>query len=151
MFMFSNRGNRNFGRGRDFKKPSFGRRDTSDRTMYRTTCAKCGNDCEVPFKPTGERPVYCNQCFDRNRNSEPRRSDDRNSSGFSEDKYKKQFDALNWKLDKILKIISPVVTPVTPNGIPTEKIEKKILVFKPKKLAKVAKKERDMLSKKLDT
>ncbi len=31
--------------------------------MYETNCAKCGNSCEVPFRPTGERPIYCRDCF----------------------------------------------------------------------------------------
>jgi CxxC-x17-CxxC domain-containing protein len=31
--------------------------------MYRAVCADCRKDCEVPFKPTGERPVYCKDCF----------------------------------------------------------------------------------------
>ncbi|MEW5757937.1 MAG: CxxC-x17-CxxC domain-containing protein [Candidatus Omnitrophota bacterium] len=26
-------------------------------------CAECGKECEVPFRPTGDRPVYCSDCF----------------------------------------------------------------------------------------
>lgn len=33
------------------------------RQMHRVTCAACGKETEVPFKPTGERPVYCSDCF----------------------------------------------------------------------------------------
>jgi len=33
------------------------------RQMYQTTCASCGKACEVPFEPRGDRPVYCNECF----------------------------------------------------------------------------------------
>lgn len=33
------------------------------RPMYRATCADCKKECELPFKPTGERPVYCKECF----------------------------------------------------------------------------------------
>jgi CxxC-x17-CxxC domain-containing protein len=33
------------------------------RQMYQATCADCKKDCEVPFKPTGDRPVYCQECF----------------------------------------------------------------------------------------
>ncbi len=33
------------------------------RTLYQTVCADCRKACEVPFKPTGERPVYCKECF----------------------------------------------------------------------------------------
>jgi len=37
--------------------------DRRPREMHKTTCADCGNECEVPFKPNGEKPVYCNDCF----------------------------------------------------------------------------------------
>ena len=33
------------------------------RPMYQAVCADCGKDCEVPFKPRGDRPVYCKECF----------------------------------------------------------------------------------------
>lgn len=53
-----------------FKKPfqngSFdGRGDRKEgRTdMHPATCATCGRACEVPFRPTGDRPVYCRDCF----------------------------------------------------------------------------------------
>jgi CxxC-x17-CxxC domain-containing protein len=31
--------------------------------MHHAVCAECGNDCEVPFRPTGDRPIYCKNCF----------------------------------------------------------------------------------------
>lgn len=37
------------------------RRDA--RMMYKTVCADCKNECEVPFKPSQDRPVYCRDCF----------------------------------------------------------------------------------------
>jgi CxxC-x17-CxxC domain-containing protein len=33
------------------------------RQMYKATCAKCGIECEVPFEPRQERPVYCSNCY----------------------------------------------------------------------------------------
>lgn len=33
------------------------------RQMYPAVCASCGKDTEVPFQPTGDRPVYCSDCF----------------------------------------------------------------------------------------
>ncbi len=35
------------------------------REMHPAVCAECGKDTEVPFLPTGERPVYCSDCFSR--------------------------------------------------------------------------------------
>jgi CxxC-x17-CxxC domain-containing protein len=38
-----------------------------DRQMYDAVCAKCGNNCQVPFKPRsveeGGKPVLCKDCF----------------------------------------------------------------------------------------
>jgi CxxC-x17-CxxC domain-containing protein len=31
--------------------------------MHAATCANCGKACEVPFKPAGDKPVYCKDCF----------------------------------------------------------------------------------------
>ncbi|HHX51556.1 MAG TPA: zinc-binding protein [Clostridia bacterium] len=35
----------------------------SPREMYPATCAACGKETSVPFQPTGDRPVYCSDCF----------------------------------------------------------------------------------------
>lgn len=34
-----------------------------DRVLHKAVCADCRKECEVPFKPTGDRPVYCKECF----------------------------------------------------------------------------------------
>jgi CxxC-x17-CxxC domain-containing protein len=33
------------------------------RDMHGVVCAACGVTTEVPFKPTGTKPVYCRDCF----------------------------------------------------------------------------------------
>lgn len=59
---YSDRGfDRNRGGGRSFSRPGLDRPQ-----MYRATCANCGNECEVPFRPTGSKPVLCNNCFGKN-------------------------------------------------------------------------------------
>ena len=35
------------------------------REMHKATCADCKQECEVPFKPSGDRPVYCKDCFSK--------------------------------------------------------------------------------------
>jgi CxxC-x17-CxxC domain-containing protein len=40
-----------------------GPRNFGDREMHKATCAECGNECEVPFKPKEGRPVYCRECY----------------------------------------------------------------------------------------
>ncbi|KLU60015.1 hypothetical protein CEB3_c34460 [Peptococcaceae bacterium CEB3] len=33
------------------------------RQMYPAVCANCGAETEVPFQPSGEKPVYCRDCY----------------------------------------------------------------------------------------
>ena len=33
------------------------------RQMFPAVCASCGIETEVPFQPSGEKPVYCRDCF----------------------------------------------------------------------------------------
>jgi len=39
------------------------------RQMFPAVCAECGKDTEVPFEPRGDRPVYCSDCYRKNRPS----------------------------------------------------------------------------------
>jgi len=34
-----------------------------EREMFTTKCGDCGNECQVPFQPKEDRPVYCRECF----------------------------------------------------------------------------------------
>ncbi|MFA5528875.1 MAG: zinc-ribbon domain containing protein [Peptostreptococcales bacterium] len=34
-----------------------------ERKSFAATCADCGVETTVPFEPTGERPVYCKDCY----------------------------------------------------------------------------------------
>jgi len=45
--------------------------DSEPRKMYKAVCADCGKECEVPFKPTEGRPVYCRDCYAKHK---PKRS-----------------------------------------------------------------------------
>lgn len=40
---------------------------SSDRKMYDVTCDECGADTKVPFQPSGDRPIYCKDCFEAKR------------------------------------------------------------------------------------
>ncbi|MFH1589225.1 MAG: CxxC-x17-CxxC domain-containing protein [archaeon] len=39
------------------------RGDRGPKEMHKAICADCKNECEVPFKPSEDRPVYCRDCF----------------------------------------------------------------------------------------
>ncbi len=40
-----------------------------EREMFTVTCAECGVETQVPFKPTEDRPVYCRDCYQKQRNN----------------------------------------------------------------------------------
>ena len=44
-----------------------GRNGRQHREMYPAICAECGKETQVPFRPSGDRPVYCSDCFNKNR------------------------------------------------------------------------------------
>ena len=50
-------------RGNQRRRVSYG----ESREMHKAICADCGEECEVPFKPTQSRPVYCRDCFAKRR------------------------------------------------------------------------------------
>ena len=47
----------------DFGSNRGGGRDFGPREMHKATCSECGAECEVPFKPKEDRPVYCKECY----------------------------------------------------------------------------------------
>jgi len=90
-------------RFRDRDSGSFERRRLE---MHEATCDKCGKQCEVPFRPTGDKPVFCSDCFRKEGGSSSSFSsrDNASSSGISQEQYKE----LNTKLDKILGILEMI-------------------------------------------
>jgi CxxC-x17-CxxC domain-containing protein len=38
-----------------------------EREMFSATCSECGNEARVPFRPRGDKPVYCSDCFSKQR------------------------------------------------------------------------------------
>jgi CxxC-x17-CxxC domain-containing protein len=87
------------GRGRDS-----GSRDRRDMPMCDAVCAKCGKNCQVPFKPTGDKPVYCSDCFGAQRGES--RPSFGGSSAPASGITSEQFQQLNTKLDQILVILN---------------------------------------------
>lgn len=127
---------RDFGR-RDFGRSNFGGRGGGGRReMHKAVCSNCGKNCEVPFEPTGGKPVYCSECFEKkNGGGESRRFEDRGERRPNFERRDEprpqnndQLEAINRKLDKILGMLSTnqpstVVSVATP-----EKEEQKVEV-----------------------
>ncbi len=66
-------GNR-FGGNRDAGKRSFGGgfgggrsfdRNSARPEMHKAVCDDCGRNCEVPFKPSGNKEIFCSDCFNK--------------------------------------------------------------------------------------
>ena len=47
-------------RNSGFRRDNF---DNGPREMHKAVCAECKKECEVPFKPTEGKPVYCRECY----------------------------------------------------------------------------------------
>jgi len=58
-----------------------GYREREPRQMYTVTCSSCGNEAQVPFQPSGDKPVYCSSCY---QSQGAGRSSDRRSGGGSD-------------------------------------------------------------------
>jgi CxxC-x17-CxxC domain-containing protein len=46
---------------------SSGGYERGERQMYTVTCSACGGEARVPFQPRGDKPVYCSDCFSKQR------------------------------------------------------------------------------------
>lgn len=128
---FRKGGDRRFGgRGGGFGNRAGGRggfgggRPRGPVIMHQAVCDQCGKPCEVPFRPTGDRPVYCNACFENKRETGNNRGGDKfpqkSYDGYrapvkpnfgsdigkgSNDELKKQLETLNLKMDRLVRAI----------------------------------------------
>jgi CxxC-x17-CxxC domain-containing protein len=89
---------RNPGRGnsRGSSRRDFRPRRDEDKTPTMVTCDGCGKSCEVPFKPSSKKPVYCDDCFKNNKTAV---SEIRSKASTT------NLDQINKKLDKILDLL----------------------------------------------
>ena len=104
-------------RGRDGGSGGF---RGNDREMHDATCDKCKKQCQIPFRPSGGKPVYCSDCFrsegGSNSSSFSSRREERSapsgSSGISQEQFKlmkpdlkilnilNEIDTLRWVINK---------------------------------------------------
>ena len=146
-----NRGGGGFRGGRPggFQKKSWGNDRGGDRgevTMHKATCNECGKSCEVPFRPSGDKPVYCNDCFagkrdstnDRGprkdfgnrgpsrdfRNDRPAPRGDFSRPSGSSDDTKKVLAEINTKLDRLVNAIEKLTGAKKTIEEPVEKAKK---------------------------
>lgn len=107
-------------------KPSFGKKSWGDNksgsgpvTHHKATCTKCGESCEVPFKPVSGKPIFCRNCFVKTGDTATGRAGDRYpkreyqphgytkpapESGNNKD-VMKQLETLNAKIERLIQAI----------------------------------------------
>ena len=94
--------------------------------MFDAVCDECGKDCKVPFRPSGDKPIFCSECFEKKGGRDSNRSDRRptrrggfsgrdsgrpsqsNISDRSMSQFVEKIDILNTKLDTIIDLLSSV-------------------------------------------
>lgn len=60
-------------------RKNFTNRDSRRPIMHSAVCDECGKECQVPFKPTSGKPIYCSECFEKKGGRSSNRSDRRHS------------------------------------------------------------------------
>lgn len=84
---------------RDFEPKRFPR-NRRDVKKTRVKCDSCGVECEVPFNPTSNKPVYCDDCFKK-----PAKSSKSNDNQIVIDNLEEELELVNKKLEKIMTFL----------------------------------------------
>ena len=114
------------------------RSNSREREMFSAVCDECGDHCEIPFKPSTDKPIYCSTCFAK-KDGQNRFDKGNNKGGGKGDDFGKQFQAITEKLDQILQVLSPT----KPKKVVKKTVTKRKAVAKKKAATKkpVAKKK----------
>jgi CxxC-x17-CxxC domain-containing protein len=129
-----------------------------EREMFTASCTSCGKSCEVPFRPSGDRPVLCRDCYVRKDGDAPRderrpdarpvRREERAPAEYPTvrvdrgmEEVKQKLATLEAKLNRILDLINPP----QPRAVAPETTVSEVVVVKkerkPKKEAAAPKKK----------
>ena len=132
-------GGSSFGGGRSggFSRGGFGGGERREVVMHDAVCDECHQPCQIPFRPSGDKPVYCKECFMKkgggpsrpSRDNGPRRDFVRPQSapsfGGNDNGVKTQLEAMNTKLDNLIRSIDSLVKPVKASVSAPVKVELK--------------------------
>jgi CxxC-x17-CxxC domain-containing protein len=121
--------------------------------MFKAICADCGASCEVPFKPSGDKPVYCSNCFTKKgeSGSAPRHE----SHGSSNSKLEEKIEAIHAKVEKILKLLNadsnstPILSIPKVINVPKINIPKDLEILAPEKMIANVKKGIKVIKKEI--
>lgn len=150
-------GRRDFGRP-NFSNKNWGGQNSANRQtiMHPAVCSNCGRDCEVPFRPTNGKPVYCKECFGDKKNlgrgtDRPQKNEfmdrpqtkPRYDGSRGNDDVKKQIEGIHIKLDRLIYMVDALTqkkqTQVKVINTPENKSKKVIKKVAKKTVKKVKK------------
>lgn len=151
--------------GGGFNKPGRDRNSDKAPELFSAICGKCGKECKVPFRPSGDKPVFCSDCFGRKHSDEQRgggreRHAARNeapaarkeiftpSRDSDQAELKRQIASLESKLNRVLHLLSPEPAPAAdavvmvvaaePKNAAPKKVAAAVTPIAPKAVAKKA-------------
>ncbi|MBS3149664.1 hypothetical protein J4455_03145 [Candidatus Woesearchaeota archaeon] len=101
----SNRFSERSGGRNGFKGQDSRRSEKRTLEMHDVTCDKCKKQCQVPFRPTGDKPVFCSDCFRKNEGSSSNFGSRNQDRPFKSGMSSEEFDQINEKLDKIIQAL----------------------------------------------
>ncbi len=119
-----------------FSKQGFGRKPFGKKEMHKAQCATCGNECEVPFRPNGSKPVYCNDCFKRDDSPRGPRQDFSPRQSFHNDRPNARPDQAFNDLKAELRVVNQNLERLIMIMTPAPKAEKSAKAEKPAKTSK---------------
>jgi CxxC-x17-CxxC domain-containing protein len=73
-------------------------RPRNDRPSFDATCDNCGKQCSVPFKPTQDKPIFCDECFKDNKDA---------GRGHASNALEARLENLETKVDQLISLLSP--------------------------------------------
>lgn len=124
---FENNGGGNRSRNNDnvsvYRNPKFETRnrfesnDRFEKRMFDAVCDECGNDCQVPFKPTAGKPVLCSLCF---------KGESKGKGSNNNEQIDAKLIEIDKKLDQILKILKPEIVSESQKSETTKEILEQI-------------------------
>ena len=136
------------GNGGGGGRPNFRGGDRGPVTMHKAVCDECQKECQVPFRPSGDKPVYCSDCFTGKKGGDdrgprkdfggdrgPRRDfNDRpapapfaKAPAPANDDMKNQFREINAKLDRLVNAIEKLGTQAPKGDVKSAPVVKAVV------------------------
>lgn len=95
-------GRNDFGGGHSNREGGRGDRFEEKKEMFSATCTTCNKQCDVPFRPSGDKPVYCSACFGQ-RSSEGSREGRERGNSFDKGRHEQRSERTDFTKPRVEK------------------------------------------------